>query len=44
LAPRPPPELYDVLTERQGNELDPRAARFSPDPVDLEHSPTTDSA
>jgi predicted amidohydrolase len=27
------PELYAPLTQRQGNELDPRAARFSPDPV-----------
>lgn len=27
------PELYGVLTERQGDELDPRAARFSTDPV-----------
>jgi predicted amidohydrolase len=31
------PELYALLTERQGNELDPRATRFSPDPVDLGH-------
>ncbi|MFI5696586.1 nitrilase family protein [Kribbella sp. NPDC051586] len=38
------PELYSLLTERQGNELDPRAARFSPDPVDFGHPPTTDSA
>lgn len=29
------PELYAILTERQGNELDPRAARFSPLPVDV---------
>ena len=28
------PELYGILTESQGTELDPRAARFSPDPVD----------
>lgn len=28
------PELYGILTESQGNELDPRAARFSPNPVD----------
>ncbi|MGL4965359.1 MAG: nitrilase family protein [Inquilinus sp.] len=27
------PELYGLLTERQGHELDPRQARFSPDPV-----------
>jgi predicted amidohydrolase len=27
------PELYGLLTERQGHELDPRAARFSPEPV-----------
>lgn len=27
------PELYCGLTVRQGHELDPRAARFSPDPV-----------
>lgn len=27
------PELYGVLTERSGDELDPRAARFSEDPV-----------
>jgi predicted amidohydrolase len=27
------PELYGVLTERTGDELDPRAARFSSDPV-----------
>ncbi|MER7244526.1 nitrilase family protein [Kribbella sp. NPDC000426] len=37
------PELYTPLTQRQGNELDPRAARFSPDPVDFEYPPTTDS-
>lgn len=29
------PELYSILTERQGYELDPRAARFSAEPVDL---------
>jgi predicted amidohydrolase len=29
------PELYTPLTQPIGNELDPRAARFSPDPVDL---------
>ncbi|HEY3509680.1 nitrilase-related carbon-nitrogen hydrolase [Kribbella sp. NPDC051137] len=29
------PDLYTPLTERIGNELDPRAARFSPDPVQL---------
>lgn len=29
------PELYTPLTQRLGNELDPRAARFSPDPVDV---------
>ncbi|MEV6411220.1 nitrilase family protein [Kribbella sp. NPDC051718] len=28
------PELYGILTEPQGNELAPRAARFSPDPLD----------
>lgn len=28
------PELYGLLTLRLGNELDPRAARFSADPVD----------
>ncbi|MEV8378663.1 nitrilase family protein [Kribbella sp. NPDC056861] len=28
------PELYGILTEAQGNELDPRAARFSSAPVD----------
>ncbi|MBW8724242.1 MAG: nitrilase family protein [Inquilinus limosus] len=27
------PELYGLLTERQGHELDPRQARFSSDPV-----------
>jgi predicted amidohydrolase len=27
------PELYGLLTQRMGDELDPRAARFSPDPV-----------
>lgn len=27
------PELYGLLTERRGDELDPRRARFSPDPV-----------
>jgi predicted amidohydrolase len=27
------PELYGLLTERQGHELDPRQARFSPEPV-----------
>jgi predicted amidohydrolase len=27
------PELYGVMTERQGDELDPRQARFSTDPV-----------
>jgi predicted amidohydrolase len=27
------PELYGVLTERTGDELDPRATRFSTDPV-----------
>ena len=27
------PELYGLLTERQGHELDPRQARFSADPV-----------
>lgn len=27
------PELYGILTERQGHELDPRAARFSSEPV-----------
>lgn len=30
------PELYGLLTQPMGNELDPRAARFSPDPVPLE--------
>lgn len=29
------PELYGVLTQPTGDELDPRAARFSPDPVSL---------
>jgi len=29
------PELYDLLTKRSGNELDPRAARFSEQPVRL---------
>lgn len=29
------PELYDVLTRRIGNELDPRTARFTEAPVDL---------
>ncbi|MGO4105189.1 nitrilase family protein [Leifsonia sp. YAF41] len=29
------PELYAILTERQGNELGARAARFSPLPVDV---------
>ena len=29
------PELYELLTRRSGNELDPRAARFSEDPVEL---------
>ena len=38
------PELYGLLTERQGNELDPRAARFSPEPVDFGNPPTKDSA
>lgn len=27
------PELYGLLTERRGDELDPRAARFSTEPV-----------
>ncbi|WP_342240435.1 nitrilase family protein [Inquilinus sp. OTU3971] len=27
------PELYGLLTVRQGHEFDPRQARFSPDPV-----------
>lgn len=27
------PELYAILSQPKGNELDPRAARFSPDPV-----------
>lgn len=27
------PELYSPLTQRFGNELDPRAARFAPEPV-----------
>lgn len=27
------PELYGILTERTGDELDPRAARFSEEPV-----------
>jgi predicted amidohydrolase len=30
------PELYRILTERTGDELDPRAARFSEDPVKLD--------
>ena len=30
------PELYGLLTERQGHELDPRAARFSTEPVHRE--------
>ena len=29
------PELYGILTSRQGYELDPRNARFSADPVEL---------
>ncbi|MGW6198083.1 nitrilase family protein [Kribbella sp. NPDC055110] len=29
------PELYTLLTQPIGNELNPRAARFSPDPVRL---------
>jgi predicted amidohydrolase len=29
------PELYAILSQRQGHELDARAARFSPDPVTL---------
>jgi predicted amidohydrolase len=29
------PELYGLLTQRMGDELDPRAARFSPDPVNV---------
>ncbi|HEY3561907.1 MAG TPA: nitrilase family protein [Kribbella sp.] len=29
------PDLYTPLTQPVGNELDPRAARFSDDPVDL---------
>jgi predicted amidohydrolase len=33
------PELYDILTERSGTELDPRAARFSDEPVALPESP-----
>jgi hypothetical protein len=28
------PELYGLLTERVGNELDPRQARFSEAPVE----------
>ncbi|MFD7160332.1 nitrilase-related carbon-nitrogen hydrolase [Kribbella sp. NPDC059898] len=32
------PELYGLLTERLGNELNPRAARFSNAPVEL-HAP-----
>jgi predicted amidohydrolase len=30
------PELYGILTERTGRELEPRAARFSEEPVELE--------
>jgi predicted amidohydrolase len=29
------PELYELLTQRIGNELDPRTARFTSTPVDL---------
>jgi hypothetical protein len=29
------PELYGFLTQRLGNEMDPRAARFSDTPVEL---------
>ena len=30
------PELYTILTQRSGDELDPRAARFSEEPVKLD--------
>jgi predicted amidohydrolase len=33
------PELYEILTRVSGDELDPRAARFSADPVDLGGDP-----
>ncbi|MEU8225521.1 hypothetical protein [Kribbella sp. NPDC048915] len=29
------PELYGLLTQRLGNELDPRATRFSDTPVEV---------
>lgn len=29
------PELYGILSQRHGGELGARAARFSPEPVDL---------
>jgi len=29
------PELYEILTRQHGNERDPRAARFSTEPVDI---------
>ncbi|MFC0678498.1 nitrilase family protein [Lysobacter korlensis] len=34
------PELYGILTKRMGDELDPRAARFSEEPVKLDRAPT----
>ncbi|WP_159698592.1 nitrilase family protein [Arthrobacter sp. 18067] len=34
------PELYGLLTQRQGHEFDARAARFSPDPVNLQQGHT----
>lgn len=33
------PELYEILTHASGDELDPRAARFSEDPVALPGDP-----
>ncbi|MGW4407987.1 nitrilase family protein [Nonomuraea sp. NPDC004702] len=35
------PELYGILTHRFGDEREPRAARFAPDPVPLLRTPGT---
>jgi predicted amidohydrolase len=29
------PELYEILTQRRGDERDPRTARFTTEPVDI---------
>jgi hypothetical protein len=36
------PELYGILTERTGQERDPRATRFSAEPVQLPTHRQTD--